>query len=170
MTLKMTLSISCFAGSDAFFVVFLENVFYCDGDSFVLQVYVCLDPHASGLGVSSWRFKLCSGTFTSPVALQRPPFCIIEVRIPHIVWKNCVHYCWFSTGRTAAVCRKNSETGHVRLYSTPQRGAQSHLITVSSLWSLPNHMLLLQSFSQCTHCEIVSVNHLSPTPLLLSLL
>lgn len=72
------------------------------------------------------------------------------------------HQGWegFSTGGMAAVCGKTGETGHVRHVSTPQRGARSHLVTVSSLCSLLNHTLLLHSFSECTHCEPVSVSHL----------
>lgn len=66
----------------------------------------------------------------------------------------------FSTGGMAAACGKTGETGHVRHVTTPQRGAQSHLVTVSSLSSLLNHMLLWHSFSECTHCEAVSVSHL----------
>lgn len=37
---------------------------------------------------------------------------------------------------------------------------ESHLVTVSSFWSLLNHPLLLHSLSEATCCEIVSVNHL----------
>ena len=60
----------------------------------------------------------------------------------------------------AAVCGKTGETGHVRHVGTPRRGAGSHLVTVSSLCFLLNHMLLLHSFSECSHCELVSVSHL----------
>lgn len=51
-------------------------------------------------------------------------------------------------GGMAAICGKTGETGHVRHVSMPQRGARSHLVTVSSLCSLLNHVLLLHSLSE----------------------
>lgn len=74
----------------------------------------------------------------------------------------------FSTGTTAAVCRKTGKTGHVRNSSTPWRGTESHLVTVSSFWSLLIHPLLFHSLAECTHSEIVSVNHLLSPPFLSS--
>lgn len=141
-----------------------------------------LHATASPAWISVWRS--CSGegeAFFQKICFQKPSITCHLACSPSSPYSlhyssshnsRCVNNCsvstvsnhqgWegFSTGGMAAVCGKTGETGHVRHVTTPQRGARSHFVTVSSLPSLLNHMLLLHSFSECTHCEPVSVSHL----------